>query len=242
MHNVQDFQKLVAIMARLRGPGGCAWDRAQNFASIAPYTIEEAYEVADAIAENDMEHLCEELGDLLLQVVFHAQMAAEEGHFTLRDVIDGIIRKMERRHPHVFGGGPSEGWEELKEQEQMRQSALDGVAAALPALMRAEKLLHRAERSGFAWENVGQAREKVYEELAEMDKATSEAERQEEAGDFLLAIVNDLRLRGISAESALRDGLRKFDHRFRALEKRPDFASATRAEKKRMWEEQKSQL
>ncbi|WP_439534977.1 nucleoside triphosphate pyrophosphohydrolase, partial [Polymorphobacter sp.] len=153
-----DLSRISAIMARLRDPEtGCAWDRAQDFASIAPYTIEEAHEVADAIANNDMAELRKELGDLLFQVIFHSRMAEEAGHFSLADVIAGLCEKMERRHPHIFGSGgpevPRPDWETLKaaERADTATSALDGVARALPALMRAQKLQSRAARTGFDW-------------------------------------------------------------------------------------------
>ena len=153
------LERLVAIMRRLRDPvSGCDWDRQQSFATIAPYTIEEAYEVADAIARNDLEALADELGDLQLQVVFHAQMAEEAGHFTLDDVLGAICDKLERRHPHIFGGASSSpGWEAIKAAERRDkpdESALAGVAAALPALERAQKLQRRAAQTGFDWPDV----------------------------------------------------------------------------------------
>src|SRR4051794_19754956 len=160
--------KLRAIMERLRDPaGGCSWDQAQTFATIAPYTIEESYEVADAIAHDDMAALCDELGDLQLQVVYHAQLAAERGAFDLDDVLRAISTKMVRRHPHVFGDAPSDGWETIKARERKAGGALDGVARALPALLRAEKLQRRAARTGFDWPDASGPRAKVGEELAE---------------------------------------------------------------------------
>jgi len=214
--------RLAAIMARLRDPAtGCAWDIAQTFATIAPYTIEEAHEVADAIARDDMAALRDELGDLQLQVVFHARMAEELGHFTLADVVDGISDKMERRHPHVFGDTPSAGWEEIKAQERAGggdDSALAGVALALPALMRAEKLQKRAARTGFDWPDADGPRGKIAEELAEVEAATSPVDRAEEIGDLLFAVVNWARHLGIDPETALRDASAKFERRFRAME------------------------
>ncbi len=220
-----DIRPLAAVMARLRAPnGGCPWDLEQDFASIAPYTIEEAYEVADAIARGDMADLKEELGDLVLQVVFHSQMAAEAGHFTLGDVLDGIVDKMERRHPHVFGDvavhsaeAQTANWEALKAAEKPRKGALDGVALGLPALLRAEKLQKRAARTGFDWPDAVGPRAKIDEELAEIE-AASDADKAEEVGDLLFAVVNYARHLGIDAEAALRAANGKFEARFSAME------------------------
>jgi nucleoside triphosphate diphosphatase len=216
------IERLVAIMARLRDPEhGCEWDREQSFATIAPYTIEEAYEVADAIARDDMAELKDELGDLLLQVVFHSRMAAEIGAFDLTDVITAISDKMERRHPHIFGNAAaSPGWETLKAVEREAKApvgALDGVAIGLPALLRAEKLQKRAARTGFDWPDAAGPRAKVDEEIAEIE-AASPAERAEEVGDLLFAVVNWARHLGVDAEAALRDANVKFEGRFRAME------------------------
>lgn len=221
-------------MARLRHPDdGCPWDLVQNFATIAPYTIEEAYEVADAIAVGDMAELKAELGDLLFQVVFHSRLAEEAGHFRLDDVVAAICDKMERRHPHIFGEATRAAdavaqkadWEAIKAAEraaagtlQASTSALDGVATALPALMRAEKLQSRAARVGFDWPDIAEVRAKVDEELGEFDTATSAEHRHEEAGDLLFVVVNLLRREGIDAEDALRAGNAKFERRFRAME------------------------
>ena len=225
------FDRLVAIMARLRDPlDGCPWDLAQDFATIVPYTIEEAYEVAEAIGSGDFDELRSELGDLLFQVVFHSRMAEEAGHFSLVDVIDGGCAKMERRHPHIFGsarraadaGAQKAEWEAIKAAERasvaVDGSALDGVALALPALMRAAKLQARAAGAGFDWPDISGVRAKVFEELAEFDEATSEVHRDEEAGDLLFAVVNLLRHHDIDAETALRRGNAKFERRFRAME------------------------
>lgn len=222
------LQRLLAIMARLRDPQrGCEWDLAQTFATIAPYTIEEAYEVADAIARDDMAALVDELGDLLLQVVFHARMAEEAGLFDFAAVADAISTKMETRHPHVFGDAPDQGqsreqrWESLKAGERAAKgatSALDGVALALPALMRAEKLQKRAARHGFDWPDVAGPKAKVIEEMAELAAAETEAERMDEAGDLLFAAVNLVRAYGIAPEDALRAANAKFDRRFRGME------------------------
>lgn len=225
---------LASIMARLRDPvNGCPWDLAQDFATIAPYTIEEAYEVAEAIAAGDMAELKKELGDLLFQVVFHSRMAEEAGHFRLDDVVAAVCDKMERRHPHIFGTGTAAAssqaqkleWEAIKAAERAAEgkaagpvSALDGVATALPALMRAEKLQARAARVSFDWPDIASVRAKVDEELAEFDEATDEVHRREEAGDLMFVVVNLLRRHGIDAEDALRAGNAKFERRFRAME------------------------
>jgi ATP diphosphatase len=215
------LNRLLSIMARLRGPSGCEWDRAQNFATIAPYTIEEAYEVADAIERGDMDELRGELGDLLLQVVFHARIAEEAGAFDFSDVARAIAEKMEARHPHIFGEAEaSPGWETLKAAERAAkgtQSALDGVATALPALLRAEKLQRRAARSGFDWPDPSGPAEKVLEEIDELADA-ADAKRAEEAGDLLFAAVNLVRAYGVAPEDALRAANIKFERRFRAME------------------------
>ncbi len=217
--------RLTAIMARLRDPvHGCEWDTVQTFETIAPYTIEEAYEVADAIARGDMAELKDELGDLLLQVVFHSRMAEEAGHFALPDVIDSISAKMERRHPHIFLGASEGGhhlWEQIKAAERGargHESALDGVALGLPALLRAEKLQKRAARTGFDWPDPSGARAKIDEELAEVEAAETFAEREEEIGDLLFAVVNWARKHGIDPEAALRAANTKFERRFKAME------------------------
>lgn len=218
-----DIGQLADIMRRLRAPDGCPWDRVQDFASIAPYTIEEAYEVADAIQRQDMPALCDELGDLLLQVVYHSQMAAEAGDFTLDDVISGICAKMIRRHPHVFGDGKdTPGWETLKAEERAAQQshgALDGVALSLPALMRAQKLQKRAARVGFDWDNIADVRAKLDEELGELEAATNEQNMTEEAGDVLFSLVNLLRHKGVDSETALRAANAKFTRRFEYVER-----------------------
>jgi len=219
------IERLMAIMARLRDPvTGCEWDTVQTFATIAPYTIEEAYEVADAIARDDLTDLKDELGDLLLQVIFHSRMAQELGTFDLSDVIAGICDKMERRHPHIFRGAETGGhhlWEQIKAEERGSKGtsgALDGVAIGLPALTRAEKLQKRAARTGFDWTDPADARAKIDEELAEVETATSDDHRAEEIGDLLFATVNWSRKLGIDPEAALRAANAKFERRFRAME------------------------
>lgn len=239
--------RLAAIMARLRDPErGCEWDVAQTFATIAPYTIEEAYEVADAIERGDLDALKDELGDLALQVVFHARMAEEAGAFDLADVLTAISDKMERRHPHVFGDGVTPGWEAVKAAERAARdpdpSALAGVARALPALLRAEKLQKRAARVGFDWPDSHGARAKILEELDEIDAAPPEA-LEEEVGDLLFAVVNFARHLKIDPESALRAANAKFEARFRKMESLdPDFVSRDLEAKERLWAAAKAAL
>lgn len=248
---IDPLSRLLAIMARLRDPQrGCEWDLAQSFATIAPYTIEEAYEVTDAIERGDMAALKDELGDLLLQVVFHARIAEEAGLFAFADVADAISAKMEARHPHIFGDAPDLGqsreerWEKLKADERAAKgaaSALDGVALALPALMRAEKLQKRAARHGFDWPDTIGPAAKVYEEVEELAVAGTDAERVEEAGDLLFAAVNLVRAHGIAPEDALRAANLKFERRFRAMEalaanRGEDFAALTLDQQEELWQ------
>lgn len=214
---------LLRIMRQLRDPNtGCEWDKVQTFKTIAPYTIEESYEVADAIERNDMAALKDELGDLLLQVVFHSQIATDEGHFEFKDVVDAICNKMQRRHPHIFGDlDNSPGWEEIKASEREEDgnvSALDGVAMALPALLRAQKIQKRAARVGFDWPDIKPAIDKVHEELEEVAAATTPTEVHEEVGDLLFATVNVARHHGVDAETALKDATVKFSTRFQSVE------------------------
>lgn len=215
--------ELMEIMQRLRDPQhGCEWDREQTFETIAPYTIEEAYEVADAIRRGDMHHLKDELGDLQLQVVYHARIAEERGAFDLTDVMAAICAKMIRRHPHVFGEeAESPGWEALKAAERDNHadtSALAGVALSLPALKRAEKIQRRAARVGFDWPDIAGPRAKMDEELSELDRATSEDERRHEIGDLLFSVVNYARHLGFDPEGALREANQRFEDRFRRVE------------------------
>ena len=234
------LERLVAIMRRLRDPvTGCEWDRRQSFATIAPYTIEEAYEVADAIDRDDMPALVDELGDLALQVVFHAQMAEEAGLFTLDEVLDGICDKLERRHPHIFGdAAASPGWEAIKAAERQKKpdsSALAGVAMALPALERAQKLQRRAAVTGFDWPDPQGPRAKIDEELAELDAESDPAALEDELGDLLFAVVNLARHLNVDAEQALRKGNRKFEERFRAIETAPGFTDMSLDEMEALW-------
>jgi len=241
------LDRLLAIMARLRDPvSGCEWDRVQTFVSIAPYTIEEAYEVADAIARGDMADLREELGDLLLQVVFHARMAEEAGHFAFAEVATAIVDKLEARHPHLFSapGAVAIPWESLKAQERSAKganSAMDGVAAALPALLRAEKLQRRAARDGFDWPDRAGPAAKLAEEMVELAEAETDAERLEESGDLLFAAVNLVRAYGVAPEDALRSANAKFERRYRAMEilateRRKTFAGLALDEQEALWQ------
>jgi ATP diphosphatase len=233
------IDRLIAIMARLRArEGGCPWDLEQTFATIAPYTIEEAYEVADAIQRGDRGALREELGDLLLQVVYHARMAEEEGSFAFDDVAATIADKMVARHPHVFGNAEVNSaaaqtrlWEEFKARERAAKaeaagappSVLDDVPLALPALVRADKLQKRAARVGFDWPEPRQVLDKIEEEIrelrAELDQGAAPARVADEIGDLLFALVNLARHLAVDAETALRGCNAKFERRFRAIER-----------------------
>jgi ATP diphosphatase len=219
--------RLVAVMERLRDPAtGCEWDREQTFETIAPYTIEEAYEVADAIRRGDLAELKDELGDLQLQVVYHARIAEESGAFDIDDVMASISAKMIRRHPHIFGdAATSPGWETLKAAERGKhedKSALAHVALALPALKRAEKLQSRAARVGFDWPDPSGPRAKIDEEVGELDEAASGPARVHELGDLLFSVVNYARHLGIDPEAALREANERFEMRFRKVEEIAD--------------------
>ncbi|MEO0498250.1 MAG: nucleoside triphosphate pyrophosphohydrolase [Pseudomonadota bacterium] len=246
MEPSRDPKRLVEIMGALRdGETGCPWDKEQDFASIAPYTLEEAYEVVDAIAKNDMANLEEELGDLLLQVVYHAQMAAEGGYFTFEDVVEGITKKMIRRHPHVFGdvqartAGMAKGtWERIKAQEKADRAArrqalgdesssqtvsiLDDVPDALPALTRAEKIQNKVAKIGFDWDDPALVLDKLEEEIAEARDALAEGSKADvagEIGDVLFTLVNLARHVDVDPEDALRGCNRKFSRRFAHIER-----------------------
>jgi MazG family protein len=232
----QDYtlDDLITIMARLRDPeGGCPWDLEQNFKSIAPYTIEEAYEVADAIDRGDMDDLREELGDLLLQPIYHAQMANEDGAFSIHDVINDIAAKMIHRHPHVFGDTQANSaadvnvlWDERKALEKGKmpsadKSALNGVPRTLPALLRAQKLTKKAAKVGFEWNNPDDVLKKLEEEIGELRTAIANKDTQnqeEELGDVLFVLANLGRVLDINAEEALRKGANKFERRFKGME------------------------
>ena len=251
------LHRLAEIMRRLRDPeGGCPWDREQTHDTIAPYAIEEAHEVVDAVARRDWDELRLELGDLLLQVVYHARMAEEAGRFDLAGVVEGVCAKMIARHPHVFGAGSrdrtaeaqSADWEAAKAAERARRGeggALDGVPLALPALTRAAKLQRRAARVGFDWPEVGPVADKVAEEAREVAHAAGPEETAEELGDLLFAVVNLARHRGVDPEAALRAANAKFARRFGGVEaalaaagRRPE--DATPEELDALWEERKA--
>ncbi len=259
---------LLAVMVRLRDKDtGCPWDVEQTFSTIAPYTIEEAYEVADAIAGNDLDALKDELGDLLLQVVYHAQMAAEINRFGFGDVVDAVTRKMIRRHPHVFAGASRDAflaedmWQRIKAEEkagrgaESRSSLLDDVPLALPALTRAVKLQKRAAKVGFDWPSLAPVLAKVEEEIAELKAAISESDREasnaptkqviEEFGDLLFVMANVARHLGVDPEAALRGANWKFVRRFRGIEavlakdgRKPE--DATLEEMDQLWDEAKA--
>jgi ATP diphosphatase len=225
----RDIGALLALMAALRTPKtGCPWDLEQSFATIAPYTIEEAYEVADAIQRGDLAGLKDELGDLLLQVAFHARMAEEAGKFDFGDVVQAITEKLVRRHPHVFGDARDlkpeevkELWSKIKIEERRGEGerrTLEGVPLALPALARALKLQDKAAKVGFDWEKKSDVEAKVAEELGELAAATDQAAAHEEVGDLLFALVNLARWLDVDAESALRDANAKFERRFGMIE------------------------
>jgi len=226
------FDSLLGLMARLRGAGGCPWDREQTRETLKPYLIEEAYEVLDAIERGSRDHLVEELGDLLFQVVFHCQIAEERGEFTMTDVLARLSDKMIRRHPHVFGNGTVRDarealaqWEQIKRDEGKEdgepRSALDGVPGTLPALLRAQRLQVKAGRVGFDWADWRQAWTKVREEMGELEDtldADDAARVTDEFGDVLFSMVNVARLRGIDAEDCLRQAAAKFTRRFKEVE------------------------
>ncbi len=257
--SAEPFRDLVALMARLRTPGtGCPWDVEQTFETIAPYTIEEAYEVADAIQRGDMGELKSELGDLLFQSLFHARMAEEAGHFDIYDVVRGLVDKMVDRHPHVFGSAAVDSaeaqtgaWEVMKAAERARkvkngpESALDGVALALPALMRAEKLTKRAGRVGFDWPTPEPVLDKLQEEICELKEAIGEpqpdkAHVAEELGDILFVVANLCRKLEVDPEEALRSANAKFQKRFSGMEalarqRGLDFAKLSLDEQEALW-------
>jgi tetrapyrrole methylase family protein / MazG family protein len=254
----QGFARLVEIMARLRSPQGCPWDREQNFDTIKPYLLEETYEVLDAIDARDFEGLAEELGDLLLQSVFFAQMASEEGRFDIADSLEAINSKLIRRHPHVFGSGDAKTaddvkrrWDEIKAEEKPRRDGLlSGVPRSLPALVEAQQIASRAAAAGFDWENLAQVVEKLREELAELENAresASHADVEDEIGDLLFVVVNIARFLKVDPEQALRKTNLKFRRRFAYIEKGLAEAGktpreATMEEMESLWREAKLRL
>jgi MazG family protein len=249
------FEHLVGIMARLRAPGGCPWDREQNFDTIKPYLLEETYEVLDAIDQRDWTNLAEELGDLMLQAVFFAQMASEEGKFRIDDSLDAISEKLIRRHPHVFGDGSAKTsddvkrrWDEIKADEKKDQGKqqlgrLDSVPRKLPALVEAQQISSKAAAVGFDWENPGQVLDKLDEELRELAEARENgtpAELEGELGDLLFVLVNLARFLKVDPEQALRKTNAKFRKRFAFVESRATLPGATLPEMEALWQEAKA--
>ena len=253
------FTRLVEVMARLRGEGGCPWDREQTRESLKPYVVEEAYEVLEAIDEGDAAKLREELGDLLLQVVFQAQVAREVGEFTISEVIQAIVEKLVRRHPHVFGDASASTaqevlhrWEAIKraerQNERRRPSALDGVPRELPALLRAHRLQEKASRVGFDWDDTTGLLRKLEEELAEFRAVCRNGggpRAAAELGDLLFTLVNVSRFLNVNPEEALRETIARFTRRFHHVEDQMHQAGIpmtreTRSEMDRLWEEAKA--
>ena len=251
------FSDLLGIMRRLRGPGGCPWDAEQTHESLTRYLLEETYEVIEAIDTHSAELLKEELGDLLLQPVFHSAIAEEQGRFTMQDVIDGLCRKLVRRHPHVFGdmvitnsAAQIENWEQIKKAEKgnERPSALSGVPPHLPALLKAQKITEKASRVGFDWDHADQVFAKVIEELHEFEEAWAsgdQAHMEDELGDLLFAIVNLGRFLSLNPEEALRKTIDRFQKRFRHVEetlhaRNRHMGDATLEEMNAIWDEAKA--
>ena len=249
----EQITRLLNIMATLRDPiEGCDWDRAQTHETIVPHTIEEAYEVADAVERGDMADLKDELGDLLFQVIFQSRMAQESQQFTFDDVACAISDKLEVRHPHIFGDAEigndtrDERWEAIKAEERAQKgaaSALEGVANALPALLRAQKLQKRAARTGFDWPDIQGPKDKISEELEELASANSKIDQFEEAGDLLFAVVNLVRAYDINAEEALRAANHKFEGRFRGMERLAgqNFSTLTLDQQEELWQQVKAE-
>jgi tetrapyrrole methylase family protein/MazG family protein len=233
MNRESSFTELVEVMARLRAPNGCPWDREQTHATLKPYLLEETYEALEAIDIGDDDELCKELGDVLLQVVFHSQIAAEENRFGIEEVARSIVDKLIRRHPHVFADVEVDGseqvlqnWEQIKKQERQElgdatPSLLDGIPKQLPALMRAQRMQARVSRQGFDWDKIAGPLDKIEEEFAELRQAWASGETpaiEDEFGDLLFALVNTGRFLNVDPEQALRQSTDKFERRFRALE------------------------
>jgi MazG family protein len=258
-HEGSLFDRLVDVMATLRSPAGCPWDRAQDSTSLKPYLLEEAYEVLDAIEEGLPHKLKDELGDLLFQVIFHAQLARERADFDIYDILAGTIAKMTRRHPHVFGSAAAstpkealQNWEEIKRQEKSAEQAtsiLDGVPRQLPSLLRAQRLQDKAARVGFDWPDVEQVWEKLSEELRELRASIHQANRaaiEEELGDTLFSLVNLARFLEINPDEALHKTTTKFIQRFQFIERELSRQGktpkqATLAEMDALWEQAKHQ-
>jgi tetrapyrrole methylase family protein/MazG family protein len=260
MSAAEGFAELIRIMERLRGPGGCPWDREQTHQSIKPYVIEEAYEVAEAIEDNNVDELRAELGDLLLQIVFHAEMARAAGDFTIEDVVRAINEKLIRRHPHVFGDSEVKdsaevlrNWARIKAEERQGRddrSIVAGVPRAMPALLRAHRLSEKASRVGFDWAGAGEVLEKVREEFSELEAAVQLGDRSDaeaELGDLLFALTSLGRHLDIQAEDALHGANDRFIRRFRYVEERlaarnQDLQDTSVQEMNTLWEEAKAKV
>ncbi len=251
----QRFVELLSVMARLRGSRGCPWDREQTRGSLRPFLIEEAYEVLEALDAEDPAAIKEELGDLLFQVVFHAEIAEERGEFSMSDLLGALLEKMVRRHPHVFGDGsigtPAQAlaqWEAIKQAEGVRRSALHGIPRRLPGLLRAQRVQHRASRVGFDWQDPAEALEKVHEEVTEVSAALRQGDTQQvsaEIGDLLFAVVNVARLAATDPEMALQGAIERFLQRFERMEEAAgesgrELRMLTLEEMERLWVEAKS--
>jgi MazG family protein len=250
----KSYEELRSVVARLRAPDGCPWDREQTHASLRPYVIEEAYEVLAVLDSGETDGLAEELGDLLLQVVLHSQLAEEAGEFDMADVLEGLAQKLVRRHPHVFGdvqletsGQVVTQWDEIKKRERDENtSVLANVPAAMPALAYAQTLLRRAETAGFAWPHREDVLEKLNEELRELEAASTPQEAAEELGDLLFNVANYARYLGIDAEEALREAGHKFRRRFTTVESRAwdrdlDLKTQPRESLMALWDEAKAE-
>jgi MazG family protein len=250
------FARLVEIMARLRGPGGCPWDREQTFDSIQPYTLEETYEVFEAIDARDWRGLAEELGDYLLQAVFYAQMAAEQGHFSIDDSLDAINAKLVRRHPHIFADGVAETagdvkrrWDEIKAEEkqekgQTPKTLLESVPRNQPAVSECQQITAKASKVGFDWDNYGQVIAKLEEELKELEEVRLSGDKpkiEHEYGDVLASVVNLARFLDMDAEQALRKANGRFRTRFAYVEAHAQLPGATLDEMETLWQEAKRQ-
>lgn len=253
----ENLPRLVGVMQALLGPGGCPWDREQTLETLRPYVIEEAYEVVDAIDRGSPQMLREELGDLLLQIVFQAELARARGWFGIDEVVDAVCDKLERRHPHVFGdaettsaSGALEQWERLKKAEKRGRGALDGIPVALPSLLRAVRVGEKASAVGYDWPDAGGPRAKIDEELAEMDRAFAEGNREaaeRELGDVLFSLASFARKQGMDPEAALRGALDRFGARFAeaertARERGSALDEMSPEELDRLWEEAKERV
>ncbi len=250
---IRTFQGLRRLVATLRGPEGCPWDRVQTHRTLRPFLLEEASEALEALDEEDPKRLCEELGDLLLQVVLHAQIAEESGEFSMGDVIAGIAEKLVRRHPHVFGDAVAETpeavaeqWDDLKRRERQGLTALDGIPATLPSLAYAQAIQRRAEKAGFGFQSIDQVWDALQEEIEELKAAATPEEQRGEVGDLLFAVANLARWLGADAEDSLRSACRGFAAIFRNMEglaaqQGVDLQSASTEAKLALWEEAKKE-